>query len=127
MPVIVASALRKEFAGTLLFEDVSFALDRGERLALAGANGAGKTTLLQAIAGRTELQAGELALQKGARIALHDQRPPLQRGLDLRQYMLSASSDLLAAEEELKRLDRHGGGRPRAGDPAPLRRDAGLA
>jgi len=69
MPVVVASGLRKEFAGTLLFESVSFALERGERMALAGANGAGKTTLLQAIAGRTELQGGEVALELRSGIA----------------------------------------------------------
>ncbi|MHB8059450.1 MAG: ATP-binding cassette domain-containing protein, partial [Gaiellaceae bacterium] len=105
MPVVVASSLRKEFAGTLLFEGVSFTLERGERMALAGANGVGKTTLLQALAGRTELQAGELALAKGARLALHDQRPPLERGLDLRSYMLSGRADLLAAEQELAKLE----------------------
>jgi len=105
VPVLVASNLRKEFAGTLLFEGVSFSLDRGQRMALAGANGVGKTTLLQALAGRTELQAGELALAKGTKIALHDQRPPLERGLDLRSYMLSASADLLGAERELAELE----------------------
>jgi ATP-binding cassette subfamily F protein 3 len=124
MPVVVASSLRKEFAGTLLFEGVSFSLERGERMALAGANGVGKTTLLQAIAGRTELQAGEIALQKGTRIALHDQRPPLERGLDLREYMLSASGDLLAAEKELAGLEAA----MSAGehDPATLRRYGGV-
>jgi ATP-binding cassette subfamily F protein 3 len=105
MPVVVASGLRKEFAGTLLFEGVSFSLERGERMALVGANGAGKTTLLQAVAGTTELQGGELALAKGTRIALHDQRPPLERGLDLRSYMLSASADILQAEKDLARLE----------------------
>jgi ATP-binding cassette subfamily F protein 3 len=123
MPVVVASNLRKEFAGTLLFEGVSFALERGERMALAGANGVGKTTLIQAIAGRTELQAGELALAKGTKIALHDQRPPLERGLDLRSYMLSASADVLDAERELAELEAA----MSAGthDPATLRRYSG--
>lgn len=124
MPVVVASGLRKEFAGTLLFEGVSFALERGERMALSGANGVGKTTLLQAIAGGTELQAGEVALQKGARIALHDQRPPLERGLNLRQYMLSASADLLEAEKELARLEE--GMAAGEHDPATLRRYANV-
>ncbi|MGC9974732.1 MAG: ABC-F family ATP-binding cassette domain-containing protein [Gaiellaceae bacterium] len=122
MPVGVASGLRKEFAGTLLFEGVSFSLERGERMALVGANGAGKTTLLQAVAGTTELQAGELALAKGTRIALHDQRPPLERGLDLRSYMLSASADILEAETELARLEAAMSGG--AHDPATLRRYA---
>ncbi|MGA9762035.1 MAG: ABC-F family ATP-binding cassette domain-containing protein [Gaiellaceae bacterium] len=123
MPVVVASNLRKEFAGTLLFEGVSFALERGERMALAGANGVGKTTLIQAIAGRTELQAGELALARGTKIALHDQRPPLERGLDLRSYMLSASADVLDAERELAELESAMSSGTH--DPATLRRYAG--
>ena len=122
MPVVIASNLRKEFGGTLLFEGVSFSLERGERMALAGANGVGKTTLLQALAGKTELQAGELALAKGTRIALHDQRPPLERGLDLRSYLLAGSGDLLATEQELAELEAA----MAAGthDPATLRRYA---
>jgi len=122
MPVVVASNLRKEFAGTLLFEGVSFSLDRGERMALAGANGVGKTTLLQALAARTDLQAGELALAKGTKIALHDQRPPLELGLDLRSYMLSGSSDLLEAERELAELEAAMSSGTH--DPATLRRYA---
>ncbi len=123
MPVVVASNLRKEFAGALLFAGVSFSLERGERMALAGANGVGKTTLLRVLASRTELQAGELALAKGTRIAFHDQRPPLERGLDLRTYMLSARTDLLEAEQELAGLEAA----MSAGshDPATLGRYAG--
>src|SRR5262249_3178203 len=35
----------------------------------------------------------------------HDQRPPLERGLTLREYVLSGASDLVALEEELRRLE----------------------
>ena len=76
MSVLIASSLRKEFAGDPLFAGVSFSVGRRDRLSLAGANGAGKTTLLRAIAGETSLQGGELAFAKGTRVALHDQRPP---------------------------------------------------
>jgi ATP-binding cassette subfamily F protein 3 len=120
VPVVVASSLRKEFAGALLFEGVSFALERGQRMALSGANGVGKSTLLQAIAGRTELQAGEVALEKGTQIALHDQRPPLEHGLDLRAFMLAAGSELVAVEDELARLEEAMSSGQH--DPATLRR-----
>src|SRR3989442_3684646 len=106
MAVVIASSLRKEIAGSLLFDGVSFKLERGERLALAGPNGAGKTTLLRILVGETELQGGELAFQKGTRVALHDQRPPLERELTLREYVLSGATDLVSAEEELRRLEQ---------------------
>jgi len=105
MSVLIASNLRKELSGDVLFDGVSFAVGRRDRVALSGPNGAGKTTLLRALVGETELQGGELAFAKGTRVALHDQRPPLDRGLSLHEYVLSGASDLVAVERELRRLE----------------------
>ena len=105
MAVLIASGLRKEFSGDPLFDGVSFKVERRDRLALSGPNGAGKTTLLRALIGETELQGGELAWEKGARVALHDQRPPRLGGDTLREYTLSGAADLVGAERELRRLE----------------------
>jgi ATP-binding cassette subfamily F protein 3 len=105
MSVLIASNLRKEFSGDPLFDGVSFSVGRRDRLSLAGPNGAGKTTLLRAIAGEIPLQGGELAFSKGTRIALHDQRPPRELDLTLREYAVSGARDLLALEAELTRLE----------------------
>src|SRR5438874_1171448 len=78
MAVVIASNLRKELAGDLLFDGVSFSVERRDRVALSGPNGAGKTTLLRILSGETEKHGGELAFEKGTRVALHDQRPPLR-------------------------------------------------
>ena len=106
MAVLIASEVRKEFAGDPLFSDVSFTVGRKDRLSLAGANGAGKTTLLRALAGETSIQGGKLAFAKGARVALHDQRPPLEFDITLREYALSGARDLLEVEAELRRLEQ---------------------
>ena len=106
MAVVIATNLRKELAGDLLFDGVTFKVERRERLALSGPNGAGKTTLLRMLAGQTEIHGGELAFQKGTRVALHDQRPPLELGLTLREYAFSGAGDVIAAEEELARLEQ---------------------
>jgi ATP-binding cassette subfamily F protein 3 len=120
MAVLIASGLRKELSGDPLFDGVSFKVERRDRVALSGPNGAGKTTLLRALVGETSLQGGELAFQKGTRVALHDQRPPLERRLSLREYVLSGATDLIALEDELRRLE----GAMAAGEhgPATLRR-----
>src|SRR5919202_2453969 len=120
MAVVIASNLRKELAGNLLFEGVSFKVERRDRVALAGPNGAGKTTLLRMLMRETEVTGGELAYQKGTRVALHDQRPPIDRGLTLREYVLSGASDLIATEEDLRRLEQAMAGG--AHDDATLRR-----
>jgi len=120
MAVVIASNLRKELAGNLLFDGVSFKLERRDRLSLSGPNGAGKTTLLRMLAGETEIHGGELAFTKGTRVALHDQRPPLERSLSLREYVLSGAADLVSLENDLGRLEQA----MAAGDhdPATLRR-----
>src|SRR5262245_6150946 len=105
MAVLIASNLRKEIAGDALFDGVSFKVERRDRLALAGPNGAGKTTLLRALNGEISLQGGELAFEKGARIALHDQRPPAASTAPLRDYVLAGTADLAAVEAELRELE----------------------
>ncbi len=118
--VLIASNLRKELSGDPLFDGISFSVDRGQRLALSGQNGAGKTTLLRALIGETSLQGGEVALAKGTRVALHDQRPPRDRGLTLREYSISGATDLVRIEQELQRLEQAMAAG--AHDPTTLRR-----
>jgi len=104
--VLIASDLAKDVAGAPLFRGVSFNLGRGDRLTLAGRNGSGKTTLLRVLAGQTPADGGELSLAKGTRIALHDQRPPRERDLALRDFVLSGCGELQALEDELRRLEQ---------------------
>jgi ATP-binding cassette subfamily F protein 3 len=105
MAVVIANQLRKELAGDPLFDGVSFKVERRDRLSLAGPNGAGKTTLLRMLARELPVDGGELVFSKGTRVALHDQRPPLERGLSLREYVLSGAADLISLEEELRALE----------------------
>jgi ATP-binding cassette, subfamily F, member 3 len=116
MAVVIASALDKDMAGSPLFRGVSFKLERGDRMTLAGRNGAGKTTLLRMVAGETGVDGGELVFEKGARAALHDQRPPRRRELSLRDYVLSGCRELVALEAELRRLEAEMAERPDDGD-----------
>jgi ATP-binding cassette subfamily F protein 3 len=106
MAVAIGSDLGKDIAGTPLFRGVSFKLERRERLTLSGRNGSGKTTLLRMLAGETSIDEGQLVLEKGARVALHDQRPPRAQDVSLRDYVLSGCADLVATEAELERLEQ---------------------
>src|SRR3954453_23931573 len=105
MAVCIASGLAKDMAGSPLFRDVSFKLERRDRLTLAGRNGAGKTTLLRMLSGETSVDGGQLTFQKDVRIALHDQRPPREHGVTLRDYVLGGCKELLAIEGRLAELE----------------------
>src|SRR5437763_1813368 len=105
MALLTASDLHKDVAGRPLLRGVSFKLERRERMTLAGRNGAGKTTLLRMLAGEASVDRGELSLAKGARVALHDQRPPRERDRALRDYVLSGCAEELVIEAELADLE----------------------
>ena len=103
--VVLASDLAKDMAGEPLLRGVSFRLERRDRLTLSGRNGSGKTTLLRMLAGESGVDGGELVFAKDVRVALHDQRPPRERDISLRDYVLSGARELLALEERLTELE----------------------
>ena len=63
--MITVSGLTKSFGGRTLFEDVTFKLVPGRRVALVGGNGVGKTTLLEIIVGDQQPDAGEVHIGQG--------------------------------------------------------------
>jgi ATP-binding cassette subfamily F protein 3 len=123
MALLIASDLYKDMAGKPLLRGVSFKLERRERMTIAGRNGAGKTTLLRMLAGETSIDRGELSVAKGVRIALHDQRPPRERTMALRDYLLSGCAEELQIEAELGKLEEKMAGG--ASDEATYARYAG--
>ena len=106
MAVVIASDLAKDISGEPLMRGVSFKLERRDRMTLSGRNGAGKTTLLRMLAGEASVDGGELVFAKGAKVALHDQRPPRERSISLRDYILSGARELVALEAELSGLEQ---------------------
>ena len=106
MAVAIASNLGIHVGGNPLFADVSFKLERRERMTLSGRNGAGKSTLLRILAGELTPDSGGLSLEKGARVALHDQRPPRDSEMTLGDYVFSGRAEVIALEERLAGLER---------------------
>jgi ATP-binding cassette, subfamily F, member 3 len=105
MAVVIASDLGKDIAGEPLLRGISFKLERRDRMTLSGRNGAGKTTLLRMLSGEASVDSGELVFSRGAKVKLHDQRPPRDRGLSLRDYILSGAPEPVAIEQELASLE----------------------
>ena len=96
--------LSKDFAGTPLFNNISWHLKKGERVALVGENGAGKSTLMKIIAGLNEPTSGEIQFARGAKAAYLPQDGIVTTGRMLFHEARAALGELLAMEEELHRL-----------------------
>jgi ATP-binding cassette subfamily F protein 3 len=105
MAIATATSLDVYVGGKLLFEDVGFKLEPGDRMTLSGRNGAGKSTLLRVLAGELAPDSGALSIQRGAKVALHDQRPPREAERPLGEYVFSGRTEMLATEAELAKLE----------------------
>ncbi len=105
MAIATATSLDVYAGGELLFAGVSFKLEPRERMTLSGRNGAGKSTLLRVLSGERPPDAGVLSVQKGARVALHDQRPPRESAVSLGKYVFAGRAEMLETEAELARLE----------------------
>ena len=63
--VLEVDGVTKGYGGPNVFEDITFALERGERLVVMGLNGAGKTSLMRILAEQTEADSGTWSLGHG--------------------------------------------------------------
>jgi len=111
--------VRLSYGGDEVLTDVSAIVRPRDRVALVGRNGAGKTTLLRIIAGELTPEGGTVSLTAGTTVALHDQRPPLRRGVTLGRYVGEGAAAAAALEERLRAIE--GRMAEGAGDDATLR------
>ncbi len=103
--------LTVDFGSRLLFDQVSFVINRRDRIALVGKNGAGKSTLLKLIVGLEEPTSGHVSRPKGIRIGYLPQVMQLKDGNTVYEEVEQAFDDIRRIEEEVARLTDEMAGR----------------
>ena len=98
--MISIEGLKVEFGVTPLFQDVSFVINKKDRIALVGKNGAGKSTMLKILAGLQRPTEGTVAVQRGITIGYLPQVMVLS---DMRTVMAEAE---MAFEHIFEMQDR---------------------
>ena len=72
--------LTKSFGTLLLFENISFGLDEGDKVGLIAPNGSGKSTLMSILSGREGYDSGRITFRKDLRVAFLEQDPFFPEG-----------------------------------------------
>jgi ATP-binding cassette subfamily F protein 3 len=101
MPVLAATNLDYSIGARVILHGASLSIEPGERIGLVGRNGTGKSTLMKAIAGEITPDAGDVSLQRSARIGFLKQDPVLDPELTLRQEAGKAFTELSRLHTEL--------------------------
>ena len=103
--VLTVNDLAKFFGPDEIFRDVSFQVADREHVALVGVNGAGKSTLLRIIAAMDTATQGEVAIARGARVAVLAQEPRFESDRTVRQEAQLAFDEALSALARMRELE----------------------
>lgn len=95
--------LTKSFGDLVLFENISYAVDDGRRVALVAKNGTGKTTLLNIIAGRESADAGRIVPRRDLRVAYLEQSPAFPAGMTVLEACFHSENPALKAIADYER------------------------
>lgn len=109
MNILTLEHVKKSYGLRVLFDDVTFAVDGGQKLGLIGLNGAGKTTLLKIIVGLAEADSGDIWKNQKARIHFLPQEPQFKEGRTVLESVLDGELPVMQLlrkyEEAVERND----------------------
>ncbi|MCR5304727.1 MAG: ABC-F family ATP-binding cassette domain-containing protein [Lachnospiraceae bacterium] len=98
------SGLKKSYGDRVIFDDVSFTLDTGQKLSIVGVNGAGKTTLIKAIMHEEDADSGVVVMPQGTSVGYIAQEQGLDSGKTVLEELMTARPEVLALEDKMKDL-----------------------
>ncbi|ADR23454.1 ABC transporter ATP-binding protein [Marivirga tractuosa] len=96
--------ITKSFGERVLFENISFGLAQGEKVALVGINGSGKSTLLKILMGEETPDSGNLSFRNDIKVGFLSQNPQFQTGQNAMQAIFSSDHESLNIIKEYERL-----------------------
>ena len=86
--------LSKMYGEKVLFSDLTFGLDKGDKVGLIARNGSGKTTLLKVLSGQEEPDSGTVVFRKDIKVGLLMQEAHFEPGLTVLDAVFSSDSEL---------------------------------
>src|SRR5215208_1323374 len=103
--LIQAASIRHAHGGNQIFEDTSFEVREGDKVALIGANGAGKSTLFKIMAKLIDPNGGTVTYRRGLTVGYLSQEPTLSPEITIREAVALAAGDPAALEARLRDLE----------------------
>lgn len=105
MIILSCNNINKSFGVQSILEDISFSVNEGDKIGIVGVNGTGKTTLFKIITGIYGYDSGDIYTAKNCRLGYLEQNTNLYSDRTVYEEVLSVFSNLVQAEENLRKLE----------------------
>src|SRR5215471_4691921 len=100
MHYVSAESLTKSFGVKPLFENLSFNIEEGDKIALVARNGSGKSTLLKILSGKETADSGKLWIHKDVDVILFEQEPTFKEELSIVENIFHHDHPVINAIKE---------------------------
>ncbi|MBX7181503.1 MAG: ABC-F family ATP-binding cassette domain-containing protein [Bacteroidia bacterium] len=97
MNLLSVEGISKAYGEKILFKDINFGLNEGQKVALVARNGSGKTTLLNILSGKDEPDAGNVVFRRGLTIGYLDQDPQFPSGFTVEEAIFHSNAAIIQA------------------------------
>ena len=92
MNYVSAENLSKSYGVKTLFENITFHVNEGDKIAIVAKNGSGKSTLLKILMGKEIADSGEVTINKDIQVVLFDQEINFESELTIEEFMMTLDS-----------------------------------
>ena len=104
MSIVNICGISFHYTGEMIFDDVSLAFEKNDRVGLIGQNGSGKTTLLNMIAGGLSPVSGTIIITKGLSIGYLKQDQPISEDTTVYLAAFEAFSEITSIEQQIEKI-----------------------
>ena len=104
MALVEINKIKKEFGEEILFNNVTFSIEKKDRIALIGNNGTGKTTLIKMILKELEIDGGNINISNGTSIGYLSQGVITNLDHTLYQEMLLSFKEVIRVKEKVEKI-----------------------
>ncbi|WP_420319882.1 ABC-F family ATP-binding cassette domain-containing protein [Flagellimonas sp.] len=95
MNLLTVENISKSYGELVLFSNISFGINKDQKIALVAKNGSGKTSILNIISGKDTSETGLVTQRKGIQMAFLEQEPNLNPNLTVEETIFSSDNEIL--------------------------------
>lgn len=103
--LLSASKLKKSYQDKILFDNLSFSIEKGEKIGIVGKNGCGKSTLIKILVGEIEPDKGTIEINSDIKISYLSQYQNEKHSGKIFDIVISSQKELLNTEKTLREME----------------------